>query len=167
MRARPRAHRPASVATGLAGAGRGPMTVVEAVYAMLGGEKLLGTVVSSDADLVRVVRNRIPLAVLSRIGNLGFSEPEIDRLIIPARTRRHRASKREPLTVEESDRAVRLMRVQALSEQAFANTDKANRWLRQPLAALDGLTPLDAARTETGARVVERILAGIAWGAAA
>jgi uncharacterized protein (DUF2384 family) len=35
------------------------------------------------------------------------------------------------------------------------------------LAELNGETPLDLARTEAGARVIETILAKIAWGAAA
>jgi len=97
----------------------------------------------------------------------GFSEQEIGRFIIPERTQRHRKAKRQPLTVEESDRIVRLTRIQALTEDVFGDAKKANRWLRENLAILDGKPPLDIARTESGARVVEQILAKIDWGAAA
>jgi len=62
---------------------------------------------------------------------------------------------------------VRLLRIQTLAEDTFGDRDKASRWLRRPLAALDGETPLDVAQTETGARVIETVLAKIAWGAAA
>ena len=59
------------------------------------------------------------------------------------------------------------MRTQTLAEEAFGDRDKANLWLRRPLAGLRGETPLDLAQTEAGARVIEMILVKIAWGAAA
>ena len=86
---------------------------------------------------------------------------------IPQRTRRHRAEKDQRLTVDESDRAVRLVRVQTLAEEAFGDNDKANLWLRRPLTELHGESPLMIAQTEAGARVIETILGKIAWGAAA
>jgi uncharacterized protein (DUF2384 family) len=58
-------------------------------------------------------------------------------------------------------------RIQALSEDVFGDAQKANRWLRENLAILDGKPPLEIARTESGARVVEQMLAKIDWGAAA
>jgi putative toxin-antitoxin system antitoxin component (TIGR02293 family) len=69
--------------------------------------------------------------------------------------------------VEESDRAVRLLRVQTLAEETLADNEKANRWLRDALTELDGETPLVIVQTEAGARVIETILAKIARGAAA
>jgi putative toxin-antitoxin system antitoxin component (TIGR02293 family) len=64
-------------------------------------------------------------------------------------------------------RVVRLMRIQALAEDVFGDAEKANRWLRQSLAILDEKPPLEVARTESGARIVEQMLAKIDWGAAA
>lgn len=69
-------------------------------------------------------------------------------------------------TIDESDPTVCLLRVQAVAEHTFANRDKANAWLKRPLAELNGETPLHMAQTEVGARVIENILAKIAWGAA-
>jgi putative toxin-antitoxin system antitoxin component (TIGR02293 family) len=71
------------------------------------------------------------------------------------------------LTVDESDRLVRLTRVQSLAEDVFGDPEKANRWLRQSLGIIDGKTPLEVAQTDAGARVVEQILAKLDWGAAA
>ncbi|GLR46279.1 hypothetical protein GCM10007880_67970 [Mesorhizobium amorphae] len=71
-----------------------------------------------------------------------MTEREIERFVIPQRTRRHRADKHQPLTVDDSDRAVRLLRVQSLAEQTFDDQDKANRWLRRRLIELGGETPL-------------------------
>ena len=62
---------------------------------------------------------------------------------------------------------VRLTRIQALAEDVFGDDAKANRWLREKLGLLDGKSPLELVRTESGARVVEQLLAKIVWGAAA
>jgi putative toxin-antitoxin system antitoxin component (TIGR02293 family) len=141
--------------------------VVESVYRKLGGRSVLGEDVASDADLARLVNHRIPLRVLTCIKRIGFSDQEIWRYIIPARTQRHRKARKERLTVEESDRLVRLTRIQALAEDALGDAEKANRWLREALRVLDDKAPLDVAQTDSGARVIEQILAKIDWGAAA
>jgi putative toxin-antitoxin system antitoxin component (TIGR02293 family) len=127
----------------------------------------LGADVFSDADLARVVHRRIHLRVLAHLARAGFSKQEIHTFIIPARTWRHRQTKKEPLTIEESDRVVRLARVQALAEDVFGDTRNANRWLREDLGVLDGKPPLELVQTESGARLVEQLLAKIDWGAAA
>jgi putative toxin-antitoxin system antitoxin component (TIGR02293 family) len=141
--------------------------IVEEVARKLGGQIVLGAVVRSQADLALAVRNRLPLATLKGLTLAGLSDQEIEKFVIPQRTRRHRADKQQPLTIDESDRAVRLLRVQSLAEDTFGDKDKANRWLRRPLTELSGETPLNVAQTETGARVIETILGKIAWGAAA
>jgi putative toxin-antitoxin system antitoxin component (TIGR02293 family) len=141
--------------------------VIERVFRKLGGQQGLGTDVSSEADLARLVDRGIRLVVLSYIARAGFSKQEIERFIIPARTLRHRKSKREPLSIEESDRVVRLARIQALAEDVFGDTKKANRWLRDPLGILDGKSPLEVARTDSGVRLIEQLLAKLDWGAAA
>jgi putative toxin-antitoxin system antitoxin component (TIGR02293 family) len=141
--------------------------VVETVYRKLGGREVLGEEVTSEADLARLVHGRIPLRALTFVKRGGFSDQEIGRYVIPARTQRHRMAKRQPLTVDESDRVVRLTRIQALTEDVFGDPEKANRWLRENLAILDGKSPLEVARTESGTRVIEQILAKIDWGAAA
>jgi putative toxin-antitoxin system antitoxin component (TIGR02293 family) len=107
----------------------------------------LGQNVTSEADLARLVHGRIPLRALIYARRGGFSDQEIGRFIIPERTQRHRKAKRQPLTVEESDRVVRLTRIQALTEDVFGDAQKANRWLRENLAILDGKPPLEIART--------------------
>lgn len=144
-----------------------PHPVIESVFRKLGGHRALGAEVSSEADLARIVDRGIRVGVLAHVLRAGFSKQEIERFVIPARTWRHRRAKRESLSTEESDRVVRLARIQAIAEDVFGDVAKANRWLRQSLGILDGKTPLEVARTESGARLVEQILAKIDWGAAA
>ena len=144
-----------------------PEPVAAAVCRKLGGRQVLGEEVTSDADLARLVHSRIPLRVLAYVKRGGFSDTEIQQFIIPERTQRHRKAKRQPLTIEESDRLVRMTRIQALAEDVFGDAEKANRWLREGLGILSGKSPLEVAQTDSGARVIEQILAKIDWGAAA
>ena len=141
--------------------------IVARVFEKLGGRSTLRTDVFSDADLARVVRGRIRLSVLGHLERAGFSKQEIHTFVIPARTWRRRQTKKEPLTIEESDRVVRLARIQAAAEDVFHDPDKANRWLREPLGVLDGKSALEIAQTESGARLIEQLLAKIDWGVAA
>ena len=67
--------------------------------------------------------------------------------------------------MEPSDQAVRLARVKALAEETFGDSRKAHYWLHRELWALDRRRPIDLAGTKVGARMVERLLASIAWGA--
>lgn len=141
--------------------------IIEEVARKLGGPKVLGRPVRSMADLAIVVHERLPLVSLKELSHEGLSDQEIDRLIIPQRTRRHRAEKNQPLTVEESDRTIRILRIQTIAEDTFGDKGKAAVWLRRPLAELNKQPPLDVAQSEAGARVVETILGKIAWGAVA
>lgn len=140
--------------------------IVTAVYEHLGGQVTFGRPITSEADLATAVLRKLPMASIQSIRR-WLAPSEITSFIIPARTMRHRQSKNEPLSVEESDRAVRLARIQSIAEDVFADIDKAKAWLREPLPALGNEAPLEFARTEIGARVIERILASIDWGAAA
>ena len=144
-----------------------PEPVIEAVYRKLGGRRILGREVASEADLAQVVLAGIPEQAVAAVQDSSFSDREIEHFVMPARTRRYRRERKQPLTIEESDRLVRLARVQALAEDVFADTAKADKWLRQGLGVLNGQTPLELARTEAGIRVVEQILGKIDWGAAA
>lgn len=143
------------------------IAIIERIARKLGGPAVLGTEIHSQAELAMLVKQRLPLATLRTLSRAGLSEQEIERFVIPQRTRRHRAGRKQPLTVEESDRTVRLVRIQSLAEETFGDTAKANRWLRKGLSELGGETPLNMAGTEAGARLIETILGKIAWGAAA
>jgi len=144
------------------------MPIVEAIVDRLGGRPILGDEIRSETDLAKAVRRRLPLTTVAALERAGvLTCAEIHRLVIPARTLRHRANRHEALSVDESDRLVRFARIEALAVQTFEDPEKAAAWLRRPLAELDHRQPLEMAATEAGARVIETILAKIAWGAAA
>lgn len=105
---------------------------------------------------------RVETAALKQLQN--FSDDEIHALVVPKRTLARRVAEGEPLTVEETDKAVRLARVDKLAARVFGDRAKASRWLRKPKASLGGQTPLSYLATEAGARAVEEMLNGIDHG---
>jgi putative toxin-antitoxin system antitoxin component (TIGR02293 family) len=118
----------------------------------------------SDRDLARLVEERLPLTSVESLSKHGMSDEEIYRLIVPRRTLVHRKSRREPLTHDESDRAVRIARIASLAEEVFGEDAKAARWLRKPKSRFDGRTPFDLLSTEAGARLVEEMLLQLDYG---
>ena len=89
---------------------------------------------------------------------LNFTDEEIYTLVVPKRTLARRVATQEPLSVEETDKAVRLGRIDRLAAEVFGDASKAHRWLRKPKQSLGGETPLACLSTEVGARAVEEIL---------
>ena len=93
-----------------------------------------------------------------------FSLEELDELVIPKRTLARRKARHEALTVEESDKALRLARVSSEADRVFGDPAKSSRWLRKPNAALAGNRPLDLLKSETGSRAIDELLGQIDHG---
>ena len=98
-----------------------------------------------DRDFTDCGRQLAP-AVIKRLIALGLERGEIDAVIIPQRTLQHRRSRREKLTVEESDRVLRAIRVLSLAESVYGSRERALGWLRKPHPRLDGRAPLSLAQ---------------------
>ena len=94
----------------------------------------------------------------------GYSQEEIHSYVVPKRTLARRQARSEPLSIEETDKALRLERIAELAAGAFGDPTKANRWLRKSKRQLNGETPLAFLGSEAGARVVEDMLRRIEHG---
>jgi putative toxin-antitoxin system antitoxin component (TIGR02293 family) len=99
----------------------------------------------------------LPLTSLDALVTMGYTTIELQSVINP-RTLRHRRARNEPLSVEESDRVVRLLRVALAAERVFGDKDQAWTWLRRTNPRLDNQSPMTLLATETGARAVEEEL---------
>jgi putative toxin-antitoxin system antitoxin component (TIGR02293 family) len=116
---------------------------------------------ATEADLLRIVEERLAPAVISRLISLGLERSEIDATVIPLRTLQHRRSRREKLTIEESDRVLRLIRTVSLAESVYGTRQRALEWLRKPHPRLQGRLPLSLLKTDMGSRIVEALLVQI------
>ncbi len=115
----------------------------------------------TEGQLLQVVEQQLPTSAIKRLLTLGLTRQEVDNLVIPLRTLQHRRSRREKLTVDESDRVLRLVRLLCQAESVYGSRDGALEWLRRPVGRLKNRAPMDLIRTDTGARIVEELLVQI------
>jgi putative toxin-antitoxin system antitoxin component (TIGR02293 family) len=113
---------------------------------------------ATDSDILRIVEGRLATSVIKRLAALGLERSEIDEAVIPSRTLQHRRTRREKLTMEESDRVLRMIRTLSAAEALYGSRERALAWMRRPQARLEGRTPLSLLKTDTGSRLVEELL---------
>lgn len=115
----------------------------------------------TEQHILEVVEQQLPTSAIKRLIALGLTRGEVDALVIPARTLQHRRSRHEKLTVEESDRVLRVARLLSLAESVYESRERALAWLRRPHPRLRNRTPLEMSKTDTGSRIVEELLVQI------
>ena len=94
-----------------------------------------------------------------RISNQQLS----DLLMVSPRTL-DRRKKEEILPPDESERSYRVARLTDRAYQVFEDPDKVAQWFSEPNYALGNKLPIDLAKTEPGARLVEQALGRIEHG---
>src|SRR5262245_11996892 len=120
--------------------------LLKRVQRLLGVQRL-----RTDQDLVRLVEGGLATKAIEELRHSGLTDEEIYTLIVPRRTLTHRRARKEALSPEESDRAVRLARLAALAEHVFGDAERAWHWLRASKRQFDGRSPLQFMVTEAGA----------------
>lgn len=132
---------------------------------ILGGARVLRRRSVSSKDLIELCRTGLPYSSLEAVRKtLGLTKEEIAlSLAIPARTlnRRRREAR---LSMEESDRLVRLARIAAHGLRVFGERGKMVRWLHKANRALGNERPLALLDTDIGAQRVEETLGRIEHG---
>lgn len=121
-------------------------------------------VIETADELPLAPAARAQTDIVAELTGHGYSESELSRLVVPKRTLARRRSDNALLTIEETDKALRLMRIALLAERMFGDPAKAHRWLRKSKRSLSGDTPLSYLASENGARLVEDMLGRIEHG---
>jgi putative toxin-antitoxin system antitoxin component (TIGR02293 family) len=139
---------------------------MQSLTKLLGGRPVLGTTLTTEDDLIELVRNGIPYQALERVAKgLDMSlEEAAASLKLPRRSISRRKEKGERLNHEESERVLRLTRIAARAEEVLGSMEKAYRWLRKPNRALGGKPPLSMLDVDVGAQQVEHVLGRIQYG---
>jgi putative toxin-antitoxin system antitoxin component (TIGR02293 family) len=128
--------------------------------------KLIGVKVKNPVELVRHVEKGLAFTTVEALQQqMDLATKEMARLLdIKFRTflRRKEAGRLQPA---ESDRVLRASRLFARAQDLFDGDQEAARgWLMKPQRALGGAIPLEIAKTEVGAREVERIIGRLEHG---
>ena len=111
-----------------------------------------------DFMLTERIEKGLPIASIGQLREQGLTFSEVSAIVISPRTLKHRRTRGEALSQEETDRVVRVARTLALAEQIFGTPEKALLWLRSPDARLNDRTPMSLLQTESGGRLVESML---------
>ena len=123
-----------------------------------------GILAEASASFLHAPREGMSTDDVDRIVDSGrLSLAELDRLAVPRKTLAHRRSM-GCLTLEQSDRIRRLMRMIVEAEYTFGDDAKAHIWLRRPNKLLGGETPLDRLDTDAGTKQIEILLGRIGQG---
>jgi putative toxin-antitoxin system antitoxin component (TIGR02293 family) len=88
----------------------------------------------------------------------GLALKDLLEVVIPPRTLKHRRQRQEPLSVEESDRLFRVVRMYELAVKVYGNREDGRNWLSGKKRRFDERTALSMLRTEAGEKAVEEFL---------
>jgi putative toxin-antitoxin system antitoxin component (TIGR02293 family) len=126
--------------------------------ATLNISEYIGIAPGSEFDLAEIVEKGLPIDSLALLKRHGLTFSEVSEIVIAPRTLKHRRSRGENLSHEETDRMVRLARVVALADDIFGDHSKALLWLRTEDDRIGGRRPLSMLQTDAGGRVIENLL---------
>ncbi len=125
----------------------------------------LQTSIRSVSDLEAAVSAGLPKRSLECLSSRLHLDRRIASAykfkIVPQATWKRRGKR---LSVDESERTERLARVLAQAEYVWDDRDQAREWMGKPHPELQDSAPLEAARTELGARRVEDLLDKLFYG---
>jgi putative toxin-antitoxin system antitoxin component (TIGR02293 family) len=121
-------------------------------------EEWLGAASGSELQMLRMVEAGLPIKVINRLIQRGLTRDEVFQIVINPRTLKHRRTKSQPLSREESERAVRAVRIISRAHSVFGDPEKAMKWLRTPRKRFEGRAGMEMLTTEPGGRIVEEML---------
>ena len=126
----------------------------------------LGIKAKGTMQLVQAISNGFSFSTLERVRKeTGLPMEQLAVSIGMSPRTLTRRKKEKKLSAAESDRLVTVSRVLAQAVELFeGDKEKALRWFMQSNRALGKLTPLEMARTETGAREVENLIGRLEHG---
>lgn len=128
-----------------------------------------GALAPPSPELIeQAVAHGLPRQALRHVAEslAGGDKAKVARLewgVVPRTTLERRAAQLSP---EESERTERVARLFVHARRALGTGDEARDFMTEPHPELDGRSPLDAARTDLGARRVEQILNALEYGLA-
>jgi putative toxin-antitoxin system antitoxin component (TIGR02293 family) len=117
------------------------------------------------SQAVKVIRAGLPArAFVGVAAALCLTVDELaGKLGVSPRTIRDQRKKLARLSSENTEKLVRIARIQHLARKIFSTDEAVSGWLKSPAPALEASRPIDLLDTDLGAREVEAVLNGIAY----
>lgn len=127
-------------------------------------QEWLGSKVKNEQEVVELVEAGLPLRSVQWLLDKGLTKDEVFSTVIHERTLKHRKTRKQPLSTEESERALRAARVLAYAESVWGSRENAFQWMRQPKRRFKGRTPFEMLATQPGSELVMEFLGQIDHG---
>jgi putative toxin-antitoxin system antitoxin component (TIGR02293 family) len=107
----------------------------------------------------RDIERGVPITLLEEFSTYsGIALKELLEVVIPPRTLKHRRQRQEPLSIEESDRLFRVVRMYELAVKVYGDREDGRKWLLSRMRRFDERTALSMLRTEAGEHAVQEFL---------
>jgi putative toxin-antitoxin system antitoxin component (TIGR02293 family) len=141
------------------------MTEAAAKYSPFEATAVVGFNLDEPKEAIRHIRSGLNFKVINAVARYLAIDDKIlsNSLGIPQRTF-SRLKSRDLLNPEQSEKALRLVRIIERTEQVFTDPGAARGWLNTENRALDGARPLELVDTDVGADLVLRTLGRIEQG---
>jgi putative toxin-antitoxin system antitoxin component (TIGR02293 family) len=120
---------------------------------------------SGDRELIEAIRDGLPSETIDWLRTeLDLTVDDLAGVLHISPRTLNRRRKGGSLKPDESERALRLVRLYRRAADVLGGSEEAREWLREPNFALGDETPLQFADTEPGVRRVEQLLGQIEHG---
>jgi len=115
---------------------------------------------------VKAIRAGLPARAFVPVADaLNLTVDQLaNALGVSPRTIRDQRKKLGRLSSENTEKLVRAARIRQQARKIFTTDEAVAGWLVSPAPALGGAKPIDLLDTDLGAREVESVLIGIAYG---
>jgi len=119
-------------------------------------------------DLISQIETGLPVASLDRLSNAIAPDDSSFKFRIVPRATYMRRKKNRQLSAAESADVARLARIWTFAKEVWGGDEEARAFMFRSHPLLEDLHPIDVAiGSEIGARLVEDVLGGLAYGSAA
>ena len=134
----------------------------EDVSTLLGGRRVLGSMIESELEAHELLHRGLPRAALIKlVDNLHVIQVDeaTEALGMSVRTlQRYRNTPVGRLDVQQSGRTWKLAETLVKATRVLGSQDEAEQWLKRPAIGLDQQRPLDLLSTPAGVELVEDYL---------
>lgn len=122
----------------------------------------------SNEKAIHFIKLGMPVQVIEPLsGYLGMGKGELIQILdLDRATALRRSGKNQSLPKRSAENVLRVLELEAMARDTFANEDEALAWLRRPHPLMDGDSPLAASSTSFGVNQVKEILVAIKYGGA-
>lgn len=122
-----------------------------AISALLG----LKNIVSSEFGLIEATRNGISKSSLLKLASLmGLTQEELCKVLHISTKTFQRFTESQNLDIYTTEQAIEMSLIYTKAQQLFSTNLAVQQWLKSPLLALNGQTPLSLLDTGIGANLV-------------